>query len=333
MVEMNEQPKPNAADEMKTKIKDVADRANADDKRRVNDIVAQARNGDFLSKVYTITPPMAAILFRDHNPHNRDWRAEGAKSCTEYARRMTTGQWMKNNASIGFYTDGELEDGQHRLSAAALAGYTLEVAFVFGIEREAIVTVDDLLGRHGSDHAKLSGIANASTKQTVIKMTASYLVKLGDKSAKLQSEAEVFSAIRAKNEALNEAIELGAGSMKNIVDPVLKPAQAYTLAYLMLTHGWPAQAIREKLALFQTGVSTEGERTPFFIAAEAIKTSRNKREAKDRLSSTRELGCAIYAMVAAECGIKAVNDKQLKNSVKKELPSPAYPAEKLENVA
>lgn len=324
---------PSVADEVRAKIIAAAEKATAEEKAQVADIVAQAKKGKFATAVYLIRPAVAAILFLEHNPHNRDWRADGPRSCLEYARRMETGQWRRNNATIGFYVDGQLEDGQHRLSGAAVGGYTMEVAVIFGIERDAIVTVDDGLNRHAADAAKLDGIENAKAKQTIVKLHAAYLAKAGDKSAALRSEAETAASIKANNELLDEAIEIGNGSLKNVVDPVLKAASAQTLAYLMLRGAWPAQRVREKLALFQTGVSSDGEKTPYFVAAEVIKGARKKSEARDRLSTIKELGVTMHVMIAAEKNIKAIGAGSLKAAVKKEVPSPVYPEDELKQAA
>src|SRR6202008_833446 len=94
---------------------------------------------------------------------------------------------------------------------------------------------------------------------------------------------------------------------------------------LMLTNNWPAQRVREKLALFQTGVSTDGEKTPYFVAAEVIKSARRKAESRERLSTVKELGVAVSARVAAEREIKALTPGTLTGAVKKDLPSPAFP--------
>lgn len=313
------------ADKMRADIMAVALKASDDDRAQVDDLIAEATQGEFTSKVVVITPPMAALLFLHHNDHNRDWRPEGAKSTTEYARRMSNGQWRKNNASVGFYVDGKIEDGQHRLAAAAIALYTLQTVVSFGITRDAITTVDDGLARHGSDHAKLFGTKEAKAKQKIIDLAASYWTKAGKKDAKIKSAKEQAEAITVNDETLIEAMELGKASLANIVDPVLKEIHAQTLAYLMLQGHWPAQRIREKMALFQTGVDNSGEDTPYFRAGKLIKKSREKRDNRDKLSNVKELGIAIYAMAAAEKGIKAIGDSTLKGAVKKELPSPLYP--------
>jgi hypothetical protein len=196
--------KPNVALQVRTQILEVANKATDEERDMVANIVDMARKGGFTSKVFDLTPAQCASLFINHNGHNRDWTPATAQ---EYARRMTAGLWKRNNATIGFYTDGNIQDGGHRLSAAALAGYKLIITVVFGIERDAISTVDNGKARHGSDHAKLSGIGNAVAKQRIIKGAARYLRKLGDKDASLRSESEVHAAILANDERLEEAIQ------------------------------------------------------------------------------------------------------------------------------
>lgn len=321
------EPKKSVTDITREKIAAVAATATEEEKQRVADILARARTGGKESAVYTLTPAMSALLFLGHNAHNRDWRAEGAKSCLEYARRMTSGQWKWNNASIGFYVDAELEDGQHRLSAAAIAGYTLEITVVFGIDRDAKVTVDDGAARHAADAVKLDGIANPKAKQVLVKFAANYLVKAGKSAAGLHSESDVADVIKAHSFMLDEALAIGEASVKNIMQPVLKPTAAAQLAYLMLSAApaWNEQRVREALALFQTGQSTEGEKTPFFIAAEVIVTARGKRKRDEKLSAAKEIGVAVAAMIATERGIRAVSTTALKAAVKGTLPNPAYP--------
>jgi hypothetical protein len=113
--------KPDPAELAREQIEAVAKTASLDDRKRVEEIVRTAKMGKKEnSKVMIITPAMAAIIFLEHNAHNRDWRAEGGnKSAREYERRMRGGHWRYNNQGIGFYVDGQLEDGQHRLSASA----------------------------------------------------------------------------------------------------------------------------------------------------------------------------------------------------------------------
>jgi hypothetical protein len=314
------------SEELRAKISTVATTASESDRKGVAALIAEAQRGEFGSGIKTFTPPMCAIIFLEHNPHNRDWSPFWS---AELERRQLAGLWRKNNAAVGFYTDGALADGQNRFAASALAGYTLVTAVVYGLERDAITTIDGGKSRHASDAAKLDGIANSKRKEAIVKTVAAYLAKAGDKVSALRSETEIVRAIETNNVMLEDAIEIGDASARNIASPQLKDTQPQCIAYLMLKGGWPVQRIREKLVLFQTGVSSddEGESAPFFVAASVLTKARDARSKRDRLSSIKELGIVMYAMQMTEKGVTAIQRAKFKDAVKKDLPSPMYSAD------
>jgi hypothetical protein len=330
MAEIATVQKTTLSEQLRARIAEVADKASQDDRKALTELIGEATQGKYSTKIVTLTAAMSAQLFVNHNGHNRDWSPLWSE---ELARRMTEGLWCPNNASVGFYIDGVLADGQNRSAASALAGFTLVTPVVFGIKREAITTIDNSKMRHASDAAKLDGITNAKRKEVLVKTVAAYLAKVGDKSALLRSETEIAKAIEANNVMLEDAIEIGASSAINIATPQLKEMQACSSAYLMLKGGWPTQRIREKLALFQTGVSEEGESSPFFQAQSVLNTAREAKKRKDRLTPLRELGIIMLAMQMSVKGITAVQRAKLKAQVERELPVPTYPGEELQQAA
>jgi len=65
--------KQSRADDVRTKIAAVAANATATDRRIVADILTRAATGEYGSSTFDITPGVAALLFLEHNPHNRDF--------------------------------------------------------------------------------------------------------------------------------------------------------------------------------------------------------------------------------------------------------------------
>jgi hypothetical protein len=108
-----------------------------------------------------------------------------------------------------------------------------------------------------------------------------------------------------------------------IATPVLKETQAQAIAFLLLLGKWPKERIQEKLALFQTGVSQEGENDPYFVAAKIINKSHTATNRRDKLNTTKELGVVIFAMLETEKGVKAAPASKFRDAVKKEVPTPA----------
>lgn len=63
---------------------------------------------------------------------------------------MREGLWKYNGIGLGFYVTSALDDGQHRLSGAALAGHTLGVPIAFGVQLGAVDTIDEATSGSGS---------------------------------------------------------------------------------------------------------------------------------------------------------------------------------------
>lgn len=312
--------------ELRTEIATVAATTNPDDVKTVSEILAAAKEGKRRVVQYVLTPAVMATLHSRHNPHNRDTNPSWVR---ELARRMKAGQWRWNNELPGFYDSGELADAGHRLAAGAIAGFTWETGIVFGVQKDAITTIDDGRKRHGYDAAKLSGVQQAALKETVLRQATAYLIKAGDQTVKpLLSLTEMADAIDKNSNTLDLAVEIARASATNIVNPVLKETVASVIGYLMLTHHWPEMRVREKLALFNQGnYSQVGENDPFFVAGETITNARKKTDTKDRLSTNKEIGVVLSVMRMTASGVKAIKRNQLLAGIKKSLPDPSYPGE------
>ena len=310
------------ATRVRTRITEVAARATDDIRAFVAAIIAKARAATERSvEIIDFAPEALALIFLEHNRHNRDWRPGYTESLE---RAIVAGEWQENNASIGFYLDGDLGDGQHRTSAHALAGRPFKAIVVYGMQPGSIVTVDTVARRTAGDAGKMEGLSNARRKQAIVKTTAAYLTRAGRKDAALTTETRVLAQIKQNDMMLTEAIRIGSVSTENIVQPVLKEQQAETLAYLLLQAGWPSIEVHANLTLFQSGQSTTGEKTPFFVAAEWITDARKNREAAKRLSSLKEIGVVVEAIRLATSGVTAIRRGRFEAAVKKELPDPNY---------
>jgi len=102
----------------------------------------------------TATPEIAQgwLGFNRHNRPLRD------RLVQRYAEAMRSGKWLPNCAPIRFDPDGFLIDGQHRLSAIALSGETLEVLVARNVPFESFSTFDNRLGaRTAADTIRVSG--------------------------------------------------------------------------------------------------------------------------------------------------------------------------------
>ena len=317
----------NQEDILRQEIQRVAETATTEDHVLVKKLTNPTNV--YATEMITITPAAAALVWLNHNTHNRDFRVGVGR---EYARRMRDGEWMPNNATFGFYKNGDVEDCQHRLIGMALAGMTLTVPCVFGIDHSAIATIDDGTARRASDAVKLDGILDAKRKQATVKGAAAYLKRNGGGQAELHSEVQIAAEIRNNDSVLEHALAIADASSTGVNTPYLKPAQANVLAYLFLINGWPADLVQSNLVHMQTGASsTDNESEPRFQGMNYITKARASKARADRISSLKELGILVFTIVEAQKGVKAVAKAKILAAVKAgPLPDPHFPA--VENI-
>ena len=86
----------------------------------------------------TVTPEMAAE-FLQRNKSNRPFRQSWAD---EWAGRIRRGEWLPTHQGIAFDEDGNLIDGQHRLTGIVIAGIPMYCQITTGLPREAFAVMD-----------------------------------------------------------------------------------------------------------------------------------------------------------------------------------------------
>lgn len=88
--------------------------------------------------IVTMTPEWASrLLATNHNNRSLSKNAVAAM-----ARDMAAGKWRLNGDAIRIGADGELKDGQHRLSACVVSGVTFETLIMTGVDKEDQLTID-----------------------------------------------------------------------------------------------------------------------------------------------------------------------------------------------
>lgn len=75
----------------------------------------------------------------------------------QFKNDMEAGNWLDDGATVRF-AYGKLLDGQHRLNAIVLAGVTLRMTVVHGLDSESQVTMDTGRGRTPRDVLSIEGL-------------------------------------------------------------------------------------------------------------------------------------------------------------------------------
>lgn len=96
--------------------------------------------------VEKITPELAAEYLKSINPNNQ--RKFTVSKSEHYARQMRAGHWYPTHQAIGFDTNGNLIDGQHRLNAVVKTGVTL----TFNVTRDIVAKMANGSVHHAIDY-------------------------------------------------------------------------------------------------------------------------------------------------------------------------------------
>jgi hypothetical protein len=197
----------------------------------------QRSKGEVFSETITITPGLASEMLK-RNPDNRHVKPVKAQ---HFASDMLNGRWAFNGEPIIVAKSGELNDGQHRLTALIEANTSLPFLVVFGIDRDSRTTIDQGSARTAGDYLAMEGFTYTALAAT----TARYIIayersggrNLGPRTQITNSE--VLSRVRGDN----RIIESAAYAMRHIKGYKHLVAQSViAAAHYLLTDIHPAEA-------------------------------------------------------------------------------------------
>jgi hypothetical protein len=305
-------------DETYAKIEEIA--AKASDKERAEFARMSAKSGTTSTEIIDMTPGLAALIFVNTNKRNRDWRIARSE---QLARQMQQGEWQLNGQGLQFYSDGKLADGQHRTSACALSGVSIKISVFYGLQRDAIVTIDSGTKRNAADAMKLDGVADASVLEQMVKAANAYEVKAKVEGVrKFESTTEVLKECTRDAERIRRAIAMGELSVKGVSSPCLNEREAAKVAYVFIKNGWDEQTVSERLAFFQVG-QDESESSPMFQVSKMINKAKAAKINAERVAANSLIGLMIKAFQLTDEGVKAVQTSKLANiKIGKEVPNP-----------
>jgi hypothetical protein len=103
------------------------------------------------TSIVNVTPATARAWLKK-NTLNRNLRDE---TVAKYARDMKDGNWETTHQGIGFYDDGTLADGQHRLHAVVRADVPVKFVVTHGIPRNAGQVIDQNAPRMTHDAIRI----------------------------------------------------------------------------------------------------------------------------------------------------------------------------------
>lgn len=189
--------------------------------------------------IENITPQLAK-LWLEKNTSNRPI---SENTVTFYANEMSRGRWHETNQGIGFFKDGTLADGQHRLNAVIVSGMTVKMQVTRGMDQGAMTGIDGGKKRTAADHLHIHyGISNANAFAACARQIVSTF--FGYQNFPLSAEV------------LHPVIKYYEADMAKVIPAVagFRPAtRAWVHACIVIARHRHPEIIDELLAGFSTG--------------------------------------------------------------------------------
>jgi hypothetical protein len=162
------------------------------------------------TSIVNVTPATARAWLKK-NTLNRNLRDE---TVSKYARDMKEGNWETTHQGIGFYDDGTLADGQHRLHAVVRADVPVKFVVTHGIPRNAGQVIDQNAPRLTHDAIRIGG-GPGWIDRDIVAMVRFILNGMGDDS-KPRSVPEIVDYAARYEQNLQYAQALALVKKRNL---------------------------------------------------------------------------------------------------------------------
>ncbi|WP_298966192.1 hypothetical protein [uncultured Roseibium sp.] len=197
---------------------------------------------ELLAEVWNVTPALAEHILQKYHNKNRKFIVNNFK---KIVREMDNGHWRLTSQGVSINSDGDLDDGQHRMHAIVATGTAAKMLVVVGADPEGFKVLDTGRKRQAADVLSIDGVVNPKNMAALVAFILA--LKRGNMSAQV-STSEISDFTAEHYEPLHEAVLFGAKICKH-----LKGSQAAysTFCYLVLTESSHA----DKLPSFVDGVA------------------------------------------------------------------------------
>jgi hypothetical protein len=264
-----------------------------------------------------LTPVLAALAFR-RNRRNRDFSLTKAQA---FAAVMSRGLWRFNHQGIAFYKDGELFDGQHRCAAVVISAARITVLSTPNMEREAILTVDMSSPRNAGQALQMEKITFAKEKTVLANRVMVYERQCETGKSTRFSAIEISEFVHKNERVLQDAIDIGEGSVEQLSDPPWRAIDAATCAALALRGGYPEETVTRFIKAVQQGTGESDSDATLVLHRRLAKAQEAKRT-KDKLSALARDALGIRMLNNWQKGMKSVRSEWKLG--KEPLPSPIF---------
>lgn len=194
------------------------------------------------SELVRITPELAQEML-DKNGVNRRLRT---RDVLRYAADMRAGLWEDYNpdSEIVIDTDGNIKNGQHRLTGVVISGKTIGFVVWYDVPPD-IKIYDDPAKRNAADYLKCGGYDATKEETSIARFVLMYIG-----GVKLPSQSQIGEYWKEKHENLKEAHRIAT---KGSNRPLCQRICCCAAVYCALEYGVSSNKLEEMFKITNTG--------------------------------------------------------------------------------
>jgi hypothetical protein len=255
--------------------------------------------------VWLMTPDEAETLLTLANTYNRVPSPSKVKS---YLGAMARGEWMYNNASLGFYVDGRIADGQHRLQAMSQSKKTIKTVIVPGLDPSCFQTIDLGKNRTARDAFEMEGHAVPGIKAIACTIALKWMLNKRIASTATPSTSQILKFESSHRTIIRGACGLSVAWHEEYGSYLHPGLVAGTI---LIRHLAKMRTEDEFTSFLEEIYSGEAKtpRSPGFVARKLIEkhlVAKNKKAGK--MTQEGVVGTLLKAYKLAESGREAMLD-------------------------
>ena len=206
--------KSQAMQDFENLIERLANEATAADREKIAELVNPAGT----VRIDELTPAQAAVLYKDHQGHNRDFSLPKANY---YAGAMKRGEWKLIHQGLAFYRDGKIADGQHRSAAVAISDTTQKFVMFPNFGDGDVDAIDVGKARSAGDAVQLLGFEEPRHKAGVSKVVMDYEHEVQNGRKLNPTVIQVEKFVEANDEVIGEAVRMAKQISAKCTEPCL----------------------------------------------------------------------------------------------------------------
>jgi hypothetical protein len=272
-------------------IRAIAEGASNEDRAQAARLIARAKAGPHPSvEIVTLTPGMAAVLFMESNSFNRPMDIARARG---YAADLRRGHFMAHHQGIGFYADGVLGDGQHRLFAIAISKQTFDMPVYFGLLKRAVEVIDQPKQRNLGEYLTLQGVPEARIKSQLATEAMKWPYLAPGSRVPRFNNMEREEWVREHQRELDRAIQIAKKTTEAEGDVILPEKEAAYVALGLILAGMREAEIITFVSELQVGAASFPNAPPQMLWQ--ILERASKKRQTDRKTVTEKVALSIKA--------------------------------------